>query len=425
MREIGMSLESKAIQAIPLDTIGIFGLDSQTNATALDPKWFTKADNVTYTEGGKITFRKGLKQKTLQVADAVKIGAITEHYNGTNTKHFASSAGNIYELDLTDKDNAFINAYATGATTSDWQFVNINNEILAVQGTEDPLHYETNRWDLLKNDLGYSAPAGVTNFDPSCALGHYGRAWVGGISEENDVLYYSKLLDIHDWSTGDSGAIDLKSVWGQDEIVAVKAFAGKLAIFGKSHIALYNNPDDISNIALDEVIDGVGCVSRDSIQSIGEDLYFLSDTGVRSLYRTAQFDKLPLKEISLTSKDEIISNIKASKNVKSVYMQDDGLYILSFVDKNVSYIFDLQQPTERQTPRITKWHFANNRHPASMVYSSVYGLLVGQQSGRVATYEGYYDVDYSGSSVYTYNSYTSYSSSSIAYSNSHGSDPKP
>jgi hypothetical protein len=41
-----------------------------------------------------------------------------------------------------------------------------------------------------------------------------------------------------------------------------------------------------------------------------------------------------------------------------------------------------------------------------MVYTETYGLLVGQQSGRVATYEGYYDVDYSGSNVYTYNSYT-------------------
>ena len=42
-----------------------------------------------------------------------------------------------------------------------------------------------------------------------------------------------------------------------------------------------------------------------------------------------------------------------------------------------------------------------------MAYTSTYGLLVGQQAGRVATYEGYYDVDYSGSSVYTYNDYTS------------------
>jgi len=405
MRETGMSTESKTIQAIPLDTIGINGLDTQSNATALGPNWFTKADNIVYTEGGKVTFRKGLKQKSLN--GGAKIGAMVEHYDGTNTKLFGSVIGNIYELDLTDKDDVFTNVFATGASTSDWQFQNFNNELMAFQGGADALHYHSGTWTLLKNDSGYTAPTGVTTFDPSCGLGYYGRVWAGGISEENDVLYYSDLLDAHKWSSGDSGYIDLKTVWGRDEIVAIHAFAGKLAIFGKENIVLYDGANDITNLALDEVIRGIGCVSRDSIQAIADDLYFLSDTGVRSLYRTAQLDKLPLTEKSPAIKDELIANIKSSTNVKSSYMLDEGLYILSFVDNNVTYVFDIHFNTERKTPRITKWSFAQDRHPASLVYSAAYGLLVGQQAGRIATYEGYWDVDYSGSSVYTYNPYTS------------------
>jgi len=132
----------------------------------------------------------------------------------------------------------------------------------------------------------------------------------------------------------------------------------------------------------------------------------LSDTGVRSLFRTTQLDKLPLTEKSITIKDELISNISSSTNVKSTFMLNEGLYILSFVDKNVTYVFDTTYKTEKETPRITKWDFADSREPASMAYTETYGLLVGQQAGRVATYEGYYDVDYSGSSTYTYNSYT-------------------
>jgi hypothetical protein len=88
-------------------------------------------------------------------------------------------------------------------------------------------------------------------------------------------------------------------------------------------------------------------------------------------------------------------------------MQNEGLYIISFVDRNVTYVFDTTYKTEKETPRISKWVFTDDREPASMAYTSTYGLLVGQQAGRVATYEGYYDVDYSGSSVYTYNNYTS------------------
>jgi len=408
MRETGMSTEAKTIQAIPLDTIGINGLDTQTNATALGPNWFTKADNIVYTEGGKVTFRKGLKQGTLQITGSAKIGSIVEHYDGTTTKHFCTTGGKVYELDLSDKDNAFINSYSpAGVTTSDWQWQNFNNELLGFQAGNKPLHYQSSTWGLLEAASGYIAPTGVTTFDPSCGLGYYGRVWAGGISEENDVLYYSDLLNSHKWNTGDAGYIDLKSVWGSDEIVAIHAFAGKLAIFGKENIILYDGADDITNLALDEVIRGIGCVSRDSIQAIADDLYFLSDTGVRSLYRTAQLDKLPLTEKSPTIKDELIANIKASTNVKSAYMLDEGLYLISFVDKNVTYVFDIHFNTERKTPRISKWSFTNDRNPASLYYSETYGLLVGQQSGRVATYEGYYDVDYSGSSVYTYNPYTS------------------
>lgn len=405
MRETGMSINGKVLNVAPLDTIGINGLDSQTNPTALGATWFTKADNIIYTEGGKVTFRKGLKQKSLN--GGAKIGSMVEHYDGTENKIFGAISGDIYDLDLTDKDNVFTNVYATGASTSDWQFQNFNNEVLAFQGGEDILHYHSGTWNLLESDPGYTSPAGVTNFDPSCGLGYYGRVWAGGITEEKDVLYYSDLLDAHKWHSGSAGGIDLKTVWGHDEIVAIHPYAGKLVIFGKENIVLYNFPDEPTDMALDEVIRGVGCVSRDSIQAIGNDLYFLSDTGVRSLIRTAESDKLPLKDISVTVKDEIIAHVKASTNVKSAYYYAEGLYLLSFVDRNVTYVFDIQYVTEdRQVPRVTKWTFASNRHPASLLYSEDYGLLVGQHSGRVASYEGYYDSDYSGSNVYVDNPYT-------------------
>jgi hypothetical protein len=401
----GIGMPTKPIQAIPLDTIGVSGLDTQTTPTALDATWFTKADNIVYTEGGKVTFRKGLKQGTLGAGS--KIGSIVEHFDGTNTKQFCSYGGTIAELDLTDKNAAFINTYTSSASTPDWQFQNFNNELLAFQGGADLLHYHGGVWGKMKDNAGYNAPANVTTFDPSCGLGYYGRAWAGGISEEKDVVYYSDLLDAHKWSSGSGGYIDLKTVWGRDEIIAIHPFAGKLAIFGKENIVLYNGVADINDLNLDEVIRGVGCVSRDSIQAIGDDLFFLSDTGVRSLMRTAQLDKLPLMEKSVTIKDELIANIKASTNVKSAYMLDEGLYLLSFVDSNVTYVFDITYKTQRDTPRISKWSFGGDRHPASLAYTDTYGLLIGQHLGRVSTYEGYWDVDYSGSSVYTYNAYTS------------------
>ena len=56
--------------------------------------------------------------------------------------------------------------------------------------------------------------------------------------------------------------------------------------------------DPTSNISLVEVIDGVGCIARDSIQDIGTDILFLSDTGVRSLGRIIQEKSAPIFDAS-------------------------------------------------------------------------------------------------------------------------------
>jgi len=237
-------------------------------------------------------------------------------------------------------------------------------------------------------------------------MGYYGRNWVGGIAEEKDVVYYSDLLQGDTWTGGSSGSIDLKTVWGTDEIVSINAFYGKLVIFGKHNIVIYNGPAEPTTMALDEVISGIGCASRDSVVAVGDDLYFLSWTGVRSLNRTTEKDNIPLQDLSLTIKDTVTRNISNSSNAKAVYIENEGTYILSFVDSNITYVFDVKHETPSGTPRLTTWSFDSDREPASFAYTESKDLLVGQQAGSVATYEGYYDKDYVSGGTYTNASYT-------------------
>ena len=103
---------------------------------------------------------------------------------------------------------------------------------------------------------------------------------------------------------------------------------------------------------------------------------------------------MPLTDLTVNIKDTIIRNIGQSTNVKSVYVENEGIYILSFVDKNINYVFDFKHTTPQGTPRITTWTFDNDREPASMINTELYsGLLVGQKDGSIAGYEGYFDVD--------------------------------
>jgi hypothetical protein len=437
---------SKQIRSIVLANMGLFGLDTQSSPATLSPLWLSHCTNIAYTEGGKLTFRKGLQQRTLKPVpllyveeeeeeeeeeedvtgirkeesktkkrlkrDAIEepiekskqepIGAIIECCYKPHKKLFCSYGNKIFDVNLDNPEDAFNQVYTpkTEGGGSDWQFQDFNHTILAFQQDEKPLIYdkkiskdEGRKWKLLEETEGYEAPTGVKVFNPSCGLGYYGRGWVGGVSEDDDVMFYSNLLNISKWgdNVGDSGLIDLKSVWGRDVIVAIHPFAGKLAIFGKKNIILYNNPNNISKLALDEVIEGIGCCFRDSIQAIGDDLYFLSNTGVRSLQRTAVKDKLPLMEKSLSIRDEIISHIILGSKVKSVYAYNIGLYLLSFIDKDVTYVFDIQAMTDRGSPRISKWVFSKGMHPSCLDHTDSYGFLIGLKSGNIASYGGHYD----------------------------------
>jgi len=425
----------------PLENLGVNGLNTQHNPTSIDNSWLTKADNIVLKESGHVSFRKGLKQKVLSNTDgaagaSLPIGSVVEHFYQTN-KVFAGIGSNIYELDFNSPDAPWTNGFNTSSSDSDWQFINFNNRLFALQAGETPLRYDGGTWAA---DI--SSPDGVTIFDPSCGTGYYGRLWVGGVSSSKDVVYYSDTLIGNNFSQGSievtdsttgialnktvcegaghfynsinnicytvptyAGVIDLKSVWGQDEIVAIAPFYGQLAIFGKHNIAIYKNPQDPNDMSLVEVIRGIGCVSRDTVQAVGDDLVFLSDTGLRSLNRTSEKDNVPMQDFSHAIKDSITRNIGQSSNVKAIYVQNEGVYILSFVDMNVTYVFDFKHFTPLKTPRVTMWSFLSDRQPSSLTYTESFGLLIGQKKGSIATYTGYYDKDYIGNLNYSSSSY--------------------
>jgi len=175
---------------------------------------------------------------------------------------------------------------------------------------------------------------------------------------------------------------------------------GKLVIFGKRNIAVYNSPDDpsASTFELDEVIRGVGCVARDSVQALGDDIIFLSNSGVRSLQRTMVKDKMPLTDLSLNIKDEITIHIVNADmdKVKAEYCLCGGYYLISFPDRNISYVFDFKGQAG-DAPRITTWTFEAKKTPKSLLSTTdgimYIGLGAETYEGRVADYDEYYDVE--------------------------------
>ena len=410
-------MASKPIQPLVLDSIGIYGLNRQSSASSLPPQFLTTANNIMLDEKGRVTTREGIKQVTDNVhtgsldtdgnptANTLIVKSLGEYISATGAKTlFAGAGANVYKINTANTpytlDAQTFGGSATTKTNGNWQFTNFNNQFYGVQAGNQPINYDGTTWKDLEDVGSYHKPTGVTTFTPSCILGDYGRIWVGNIGENKDVVYYSDTLIGQTFNGGASGSVDLKTVWSGDEITALASFMGKLVIFGKNNIVIYNDPWDpaAASFQLDEVIEGVGCVARDSVQVIGDDIVFLSSSGVRSLARTMVQDKMPLTDLSLAIKDEIRTNILTADmdQVKAQYDLSTGSYLLSFGGKNIVYVFDFKATTPEGAPRITTWNFDSKKNPGALLSTDDFlyiGLGATTNFGKVATYSGFYDVE--------------------------------
>jgi hypothetical protein len=410
-------MASKPIQPLVLDSIGIYGLNRQSSASSLPPQFLTTANNIMLDEKGRVTTREGIKQVTDNVhtgsldtdgnptANTLIVKSLGEYISATGAKTlFAGAGANVYKINTANTpytlDAQTFGGSATTKTNGNWQFTNFNNQFYGVQAGNQPINYDGTTWKDLEDVGSYHKPTGVTTFTPSCILGDYGRIWVGNIGENKDVVYYSDTLIGQTFNGGASGSVDLKTVWSGDEITALASFMGKLVIFGKNNIVIYNDPWDpaAASFQLDEVIEGVGCVARDSVQVIGDDIVFLSSSGVRSLARTMVQDKMPLTDLSLAIKDEIRTNIVTAdlNKVKGQYDLSTGTYLLGFGGKNILYVFDFKSTTPEGAPRITTWNFDSKKNPGALLSTDDFlyiGLGATTNFGKVATYSGFYDVE--------------------------------
>ena len=403
-------MPAKDIQPLVLDSIGVYGLNRQSSPSSLEHQWLTSANNIMLDDRGRITSRQGIKQLSTTIGSASSnsdiVKSLGEYINTSgSSKIFAGANDKIYLLNTGNLPNTLDEQTFTGTpqtlTDGNWEFCNFNDKFYGVQASHLPIYYDGTDWMDLEDASGFSKPGTVTTFNPTCCTGNFGRLWVAGVAEANDVVYFSDTLIGHKFNTGAAGSLDMKTVWGGDEVVALASFMGKLVIFGKKNIAIYNDPWDPSatSFQLNEVIEGVGCVARDSVQALGDDIVFLSNSGIRSLSRTKIQDKMPLMDLSKNIKDEITTHIIEADmdQVKGQYCLCGGYYALSFPDRNITYVFDFKGINPDQTPRCTTWNFETKKAPKSLLSTTEGKMYIGgghsDYAGRVSLYNGYYDVE--------------------------------
>ena len=377
-------------QSIIVGAPGFRGLNTQDSPLSLDPTFAAKAENAVIDKFGRIGARKG---RELVSTTATELGSDSIksifHYvdNTVANEEIVFSAGNNKVFTGT---TTLVDETPSGYTITDdnWQIVEQTNHVYFFQKNHEPLVYS--------DDTGYIEPmsshagSGGTPPEANCVLAAFGRLWAADIDQDESTIYWSDTLIGAKWSGGAAGSINLSNVWptGYDRVIAVHEHNDFLVIFGRRSTIIYSGAEDPSTMSVYDIVNNVGCVGRDTVQNIGSDLLFLSDSGVRSLGRTLQDGSAPLNDLSKNVRDDLYGVYSSeSSPIKSVYSPENAFYLLSFPDNQVVYCFDLRAILENQAYRPTQW--VNLKYTA--LHRTREGVLYLGLVGGVYTYSSYFD----------------------------------
>lgn len=417
---------SGTLKTTSISAPGFMGLNTQDSSVTLESGYASIATNCIIDKYGRIGARKGWDTVTTNngvLNDTEAIGSIFQFKEVDGTITYLSAGGG-HLFTGTDTLVEQIPKAANQTTDSPispvddrWQFASlaegsgisaasygfaaqIGNPFLVWRKTS---HTGVFIWQRV-GDYG-SKPTGVTTFDPDCVLAAFGRIWTAGLTSTKQTVYYSKLLDGAAFTGTGSGLLDISSVIGNnDEIVSIAYHNKYLVIFCKNNIVVYQGANDPTTMTLADVVVGVGCIARDSVQSTGTDLIFLSKSGVRSFNRTVQENSMPLRELSLNIRDDLVGYlaVETVNNIRSAYYEKDAFYLLTFPGSKVIVYFDLRQTLQNGAARTTLWNNVAGTNYTAFCSTEDRELLIGLP-GKIVKYNGYLD----GTATYTLQYYTS------------------
>lgn len=384
--------------AIPfsITTPGFFGLNEQDSPAGMSSGFALKAKNCVIDSSGRIASRKGWSKVNsantdLATSNVTCLGELIQN-DGTST---VLAAGGAFLFKLSGATLITLTYGGGGVaptiSASNWMFTQLNGIAVFWQRGYDPLIYDpsvsTTTFRRLSEHASYSGSVPQAN----CALSAYGRMWCADTSTNKNTVTWSDVITPQVWTGGSSGSLNLLGVWpkGGDEIVALAAHNNFLVIFGKKQTLIYSGATTPSTMALADSIPNIGCIARDSVQNIGEDIIFLSDTGVRSLTRTIQEKSAPLRDLSRNIRDELQAHITSETlaNIKSAYSPIHAFYLLTMPVNNETYCFDLRQPLDDGSLRTTDWYDIT---PKAFLAANNRKLYLGQ-AGYIGEYTGYLD----------------------------------
>lgn len=387
---------SQAIQTASVAAPGFFGLNTQDSPLDLASGFALVATNCIIDQFGRIGARKGWSRVNASsgALGANDVGVIHElvQADGTLTVLFAGN-NKLFKLDGANAVSEL--TYGGGGTAptisaSNWSVASLNGITYFFQTGHDPLIFDptisTTTFRRVSEKTGYvgTVPSG------NIVLSAFGRLWVADTATDNVTVFFSDLLSGHVWSTGTAGTLNIDRVWpnGSDEVTGLAAHNGFLIIFGKRQILVYANATTPATMSLSDTVGGIGCIARDSVQSTGKDILFLSNSGIRSFARTIIEKSAPLGDLSKNVRNDLMGIVAGETlpNIKSVYSEKEAFYLLTLPSVKEVYCFDTRTQLQDGSFRVTNW---DSIEPTALLSKRNGDVLIGKNGyiGKYGTYQ--------------------------------------
>jgi hypothetical protein len=379
---------------------GKWGVNTQEANQQLVPFWATVADSLVLTNSRQLGCRGNVSILTTVPASA-ELLRIFDYVDTAGAEIVLTTTATKILKGTTDLTAGGANiTSATAPTNGYWRFQNFNGKVVGWQASHTPIRSTGAQFTDIVAASG-SIPTG------DAMVAAFGRIWA--VDSDGQTIKYCALLDETKWATADgAGSIDMRNVWtkGMDRVTALAAFGSNLIVFGRNHIIFYTDGQgsalgmDPTQMFVVDTIEGTGCVSRDTVASIGEgDIVFLASVGVQSLGRI-----LAQKDNALTSVSwQIADRLSTAINTELVSATDlrtwtgshdlaTGQYKLVHRTTGDVYVFHFKNRTQDDKGRdvipITIWDTAilsNIRQFVTMRTGVQY--VIGGDFNHINTYD--------------------------------------
>ena len=400
---------SQVLQTASISAPGFFGLNTQDSPLDLAAGFALVATNCIIDRYGRIGSRKGWTKVNASSGNLGSNAPAVIHElvqtDGTLTVLFAGN-NKIFKLSGTTVTEL---TYGGGGsaptiTASNWSCASLNGITYFFQTGHDPIIYDpavsTTTYRRVTEKTGYvgTVPSG------NIVISAYGRLWVADTATDNTTVYFSDLLAGYVWSTGTAGSLNTNLVWpnGADNITGLAAHNNFLIIFGQRQILVYSGATSPATITLADTVASLGCIARDSIQSTGKDVLFLSNSGVRSFARTIIEKSVPIGDLSKNVRNDLMLSVsgETASNIKSVYSETEAFYLLVLPVTKQVYCFDTRGQLQDGSYRVTTW---DSIEPSALFARRNGDVLIGK-TGYIGKYTGSLD----DTSVYRFQYYTNH-----------------